>query len=238
MTEFETCPPGAHYMHGKAERKIKHVQDSFLKVMNNSKLSILQWETLGDQVANSVNNQPIAIGNIVEEVENLDILTPNRLILGRNNERCPTGNFDVTSDPRKIIQANSDIFKTWFECWLISYVPTLIKQPKWFNSDRDIKLGDVIIFLKSSKEFEKQYQYGLVKTVRVGKDNKIRKIEVEYQNHEESVKRCTVRGAGDIVVIHPADEIGISFELGAIARSSGYCNIHEVKQTENELLHN
>ena len=101
-------------------------------------------------------------GNIVEEVENLDILTPNRLILGRNNERCPTGNFDVTNDPRKIILANSDIFKTWFECWLISYVPTLIKQPKWFNSDRDIKLGDVIIFLKRSKEFEKQYQYGLL----------------------------------------------------------------------------
>lgn len=229
--EFETCPPGAHYMHGKVERKIKHVQDSFLKVTYNSRLSILQWETLGDQVANSVNNQPIAIGNIVEEVENLDILTPNRLILGRNNERSPTGNFDVTSDPRKIIQANSNIFKAWFECWLISYIPTLIEQPKWFNSDRDIKLGDVILFLKSSKEFEKQYQYGLVKSVKVGKDNKIRKIEVEYQNHEESVKRYAVRGTRDIVVIHPADEIGISFELGAIARSSGYCNIHEVQQT-------
>ena len=89
-------------------------------------------------------------------MENLDILTPNRPILGRNNERCPTGNFDVTSDPRKIIQANSDIFKTWFECWLVSYVPTLVKQAKWFNSYRDIKLGDVIIFLKSSKEFEKR----------------------------------------------------------------------------------
>ena len=142
VIEFEACPPGAHYMHGKVKRKIKHVQYSFLKVTNNSRLSILQWGTLGEQVADSVNNQPIAIGNIVEEVEILDILTPNRLILGRNNKRCPTGNFDVTSDPRKIIQANSDIFKTWFECLLISYVPTLIKHPKWFNSDRDIKLGD------------------------------------------------------------------------------------------------
>ena len=35
---FETCPPGAHYMHGKVECKIKHVQDSFLKVTNNSRL--------------------------------------------------------------------------------------------------------------------------------------------------------------------------------------------------------
>ena len=28
---FETCPVGAHYMHGKVERKIKHVKESFSK---------------------------------------------------------------------------------------------------------------------------------------------------------------------------------------------------------------
>ena len=28
---FETCPVGAHYMHGKVERKIRHGQESFLK---------------------------------------------------------------------------------------------------------------------------------------------------------------------------------------------------------------
>ena len=68
--EFETCPVGAHYMHGKVERKIRHVQESFMKTIDGSRLSMIQWETLGDQVANSVNNQPIAIGNIVEDVEN------------------------------------------------------------------------------------------------------------------------------------------------------------------------
>ena len=96
--------------------------------MKHKRLSMIQWETLGDQVANSVNNQPIAIGNIVQDIENLDILTPNRLILGRNNDRCPTGPLTVTSDPRKIIKANNDIFDTWFKCWLISYVPTLMRQ--------------------------------------------------------------------------------------------------------------
>ena len=29
--EFEACPVGAHYMHGKVEGKIKHLQESFLK---------------------------------------------------------------------------------------------------------------------------------------------------------------------------------------------------------------
>jgi hypothetical protein len=222
--EFETCPVGAHYMHGKVERKIKHVQESFLKVTTNCRLSMIQWETLGDQVANSVNNQPIAIGNIVDDVENLDILTPNRLLLGRNNNRSPAGSLIVTNDPRNIIKANNDIFSTWFKCWLISYIPTLLHQPKWFNSDRDTKVGDVVLFLKSNKEFDKQYQYGIVKNVKVGKDEKIREIEIEYQNHNEVVKRCTNRGCRDVVVIHPVDELGILFELGAVAKSIGYYN--------------
>ena len=29
---FETCPVGPHHMHGKVERKIRHVQESFLKI--------------------------------------------------------------------------------------------------------------------------------------------------------------------------------------------------------------
>ena len=59
---YEVCPVGAHYMHGKVERKIKHVKESFAKHLYNDRLSIIQWETLGDQVANSINNLPIALG--------------------------------------------------------------------------------------------------------------------------------------------------------------------------------
>ena len=43
---------------------------------------------------------PIALGNVVQDLENLDILTPNRLMLGRNNDRCPIGAITVTSDAK------------------------------------------------------------------------------------------------------------------------------------------
>ena len=55
---YELSPVGAHYMHGKVERKIRHIRDSFSKTLQNEKLSNIQWETLGDQVANAINNQP------------------------------------------------------------------------------------------------------------------------------------------------------------------------------------
>ena len=213
--EFETCPVGAHYMHGKVERKVKHVKGSFSKCIYNNRLSIIEWETLGGQVANSINNLPIAIGNIVQGRENIDILTPNRLMLARNNDRFPIGTLTVTEDIGKIVKRNTDVFNTWFKCWLISYVPTLILQPKWYQSDRDPKIGDVILFLKSEKEFERKYQYGIITDIKVSRDGKIRQVEVEYQNYSEKTKRRTNRGTREVVVIHPVEELGLLRELNA-----------------------
>ena len=211
--EFDTCPVGAHYMHGKVERKVKHVKESLAKSLQNHRLSIIQWESLGDQIANSINNLPIAIGNVVKDLENLDILTPNRLMLARNNSRSPAGAVLVSDDPKRIIQSNNEIFTTWFQSWLVSFVPTLMPQPKWFTSSADIHVGDVILFLKSDKEFEKLYQYGIIRNLKHGKDGLVREVVVEYQNYNENVKRLTTRGVRELVVIHPVDELGLVREL-------------------------
>ena len=217
--EYKPCPVGAHYVHGKIERKIQTIKRSFVKLMDKDRLSIMQWETLGQQVANSINNMPIGLQNKCEMLEHLDILTPNRLILGRNNNRNPTVPLKVTHDLRGIIESNDIIVKAWFEVWLTSHVPNLIEQPKWFVSDRDIRVGDVVLFLKSDKEFDRQYQYGLVITTVCGRDGLTRVVEIEYQNVNESQKRTTKRGVRDVIVIHPVDEVGILNELHELSNS-------------------
>ena len=216
-TDFEPCPVGAHYMHGKVERKIRDVRMLFSKHLQNHRLSIIQWETLGDQVANSINNLPIALGNVSQSLENLDLLTPNRLILGRNNSRCPSEKMLITENLGKIIQQNGEIFEVWFRAWLTSCVPNLMIHPKWFRSDIDPQVGDVVLFLKSDKEFEKLYQYGIICDTKRSRDGKIRQVDIEYQNHSEGVKRRTTRGTREIVVIHPYDELGLIRELNILA---------------------
>ena len=217
--EFQLCPVGAHYVHGKVERKIQTIKKSLakLKCIDN-KPSFLQWETLGQQISNSINNMPIGLGNKVDMLENLDILSPNRLILGRNNNRCPTAPLQIVPDLRRMIESNNKIFEVWFREWLTSYVPTLVEQPKWFLTERNIAVGDVVLFLKSEKEFDRQYQYGIVVKTAEGKDGVVRVVEVEYQNPNEKVKRVTTRGARDLVVVHPFDEISISQELAELAQ--------------------
>ena len=92
-------------------------------------------------------------------------------------------------------------------------MPTLLDQPKWFITDRDICAGDVVLFLKSDKKFDRQYQYGQVIAIIPSRDGLIRVVEIEYQNNNEDCKRVTKRGVRDVVVIHPIGEIGTSREL-------------------------
>ena len=54
----------------------------------------------------------------------------------------------------------------------------------------------------------------------MGRDGHIHVVEVEYQNHNEGVKRYTTRVVRDLVIIQPLDEPGINAELAEIA---GYC---------------
>ena len=92
-------------------------------------------------------------------------------------------------------------------------------QPKWFNSNTDLKIGDVILFLKSDKEFEKLYHYGLVQHLKHSKDGLVREVVIEYQNSNENVKRVTSRGVREVVVIHPVDELGIIRELNTLCQA-------------------
>ena len=125
----------------------------------------------------------------------------------------------LSQDVKKIIQQNSEIFQVWFKSWLVSYVPTLVDRPKWFETNSHISVGDIVLFLKSEKEFEHLYQYGMVSKLFPSKDGLIRSVEIRYQNHAENTERVTTRGIRELVVIHYVDEIGISQELYELAHA-------------------
>ena len=160
---------------------------------------------------------PLALGNSKSNTEALDLLTPNRLKMGRNNERSPEGCV-VVEHPDKILEENQKIFDCWFEIWLSSHVPKLVYQPKWFKSDENLKPGDVVLFLKDKASFALRYQYGMIHEVEPGRDNKVRKVTVRYRNHNEDFDRYSNRTARGLVVIHRIDETSIMDKIGEASR--------------------
>ena len=183
----------------------------------NIRLSLLQWETVAAEVANSINDLPLAVGNIESDFENMDLITPNRLRLGRNNVRSPTSPMIITNNPSKMLEENKRIFDVWFEAWLITHVPKLVDQPKWFCSDRDIKICDVVLFVKQEGALTSNYQYGMINQIEHGKDGRIRRAQVKYRNSNENVDIFTWRAVRQLVLIHPIDELSIMEELNIAA---------------------
>ena len=96
-----------HNYSGKVERRIRHIREY-------RKPSILQWETVSSEIANAINDLPLAFGNIFSDYKNMDLLTPNRLKLGRNNETGPVSPISITGNLSGIMRTNKKIFNSWF----------------------------------------------------------------------------------------------------------------------------
>ena len=155
------------------------------------------------------------IGNETDDLENLDLITPNRLKLGHNNERSPVGVIEVSDRYDRILQINSDIFTAWWEAWLTSAVPKLVPQPKWFRNDKHLQEGDIVLFRRNEGGIlAGEYRYGIVDEVHRSEDTNIRSVVIKYKNATEGFERTTFRAVRSLVVIHRIDEINIMEELG------------------------
>ena len=97
----------------------------------------------------------------------------------------------VVGNHLKVLEKNKKIFNVWFETWLISHVPKLMEQPKWFCSDRDVKISDVVLFTKNEGSVVNTYQYGMVYERELSRDELIRKVVIKYRNSNENIDRFT-----------------------------------------------
>jgi len=177
----------------------------------------LKFESLSAVIANGINNLPLALGDITGDFECMDLITPNRLLLGRNNERSPDGIMVHCENPTKIMKENEKIYDSWFEIWLLVHVPKLMRQQKWFESDI-VHVGDVVIFTKVDSVISKNYTYGMIIDLENGKDGLPRKAKIRYRNSNEEAFRETFRAVRGLVIIHRANESDIMTELGRMAK--------------------
>ena len=93
----------------------------------------------------------------------------------------------ITKSPEKVLFIHEKLFSTWFKCWLISHVPKLMYHPKWFQTDRVVKVGDVVLFLKQKNQLSSTYQYGMILDLSRSSDHKIRITTVRSRNNTEAV---------------------------------------------------
>ena len=74
------------------------------------------------------------------------------------------------------------------------------------------------MFLRTEKEYSRQYQYGNIQSIEPSRDGKIRTVNVRYRNSSEKKERETRRAVRELIIIHRIDEISIFQELDSAAK--------------------
>ena len=122
-------------------------------------------------MCSAINDLPLALGTLMSTFENMDLITPDRLKLGINNDRSPVSPLKVIRNLQNMLEENKKIYNPWSEAGLTSQIPKLMGQPKWFQSSRDVKICDVVLFVKKDGSLVSTYQYWMIHQLERSKDD-------------------------------------------------------------------
>ena len=220
---------GAHNANGQCERAIQEIKKILNTVYKGLKLDILAYETSFSWTCNELNNIPICIGSRYKDLDHLDLITPNRLLLGRNNRRAQSGcsTFDA---PHRVRDQIEEVYKAWWDAWKREKLVQFVPQPKkWDQTDYVPKVGDIAIFTREEQVYGKPvWRTGRVITLKDNPNGKY-SVELEYRVGEDPRAmevKTTWRATRSIAVVHKEGELELIDELNAAAKAA---DIHYIK---------
>ena len=222
--EFQTGPVAAHHTQGQVERSIQEIKKLFFNTYKGVEIDIMAYETAFSWVCNELNSLPLFLGSKYRNIDHLDLITPNRLLLGRNNRRALSG--CVTLDvPSRMMKQMNKVYDAWWEVWRTEKLQDFIpKASKWPKTDHNTKVGDVVIFKREKSEKDKKmppWRVGQVVRVEPDSDDLVRKIIIEYKNSGEEVFRETRRSARDVALLVPEGESSLADSLNQASKEAG-----------------
>ena len=204
--EVHAAPPKAHNFQGRVERKIGHIKVMLRKLNAFSFLnSFLMWETIFAIVCNAINDLPIC-RNSARSVTRpeYNILTPNRLLLGRSNARSQVGPFILPGSPSSMLERVQKVQEEFFRIFLKS-LHLFIPCPKWFKSDL-LEVNDIVVFFtqESFKVHSCSWHYAQVTEVHGNR------LTLRYFQGQQGSEKTIERQKRDVVRVASMEELNMS----------------------------
>ena len=221
--EYHVCAVGSHEGQGQVERSIREIKKIFNAVFKPFSLTIMQYSTAFYFISNELNSIPICLGSKYTNCDNLDLISPSRLLLGRNNHRSPVG-VVVADLPSKWMETMEGVaenwWKVWEQEWLLNLVP---KSKKWATGEPDLEVGNVVVFLKEGKEADigqTPWRIGFVHELHLSQDGVVREATLAYKVGDEKVYRYTKRSVRTLAVIHREHDVELFSQIGKAAQEA------------------
>ena len=209
-------PPSASHMGGVWERLVRSIKTILKMLVKEQLLSDESLLTLMAEVERVLNNRPLT--PVSDDPNDLEPLTPNHLLLQKSNESLPLGTFnekDCYSRRRwRQIQYLANIFWTR---WLKEYLPLLQVRQKWLKTQRNLKVGDIVMMSDPNSPRGK-WPLARVTKVYPGADGLVRSVQVRTANSyldRPVSKLCFLEETvDDCPVAESTDELGRGSSVG------------------------
>lgn len=181
--KWNFIPPASPHMGGSWERLVKSVKIAINAIFNERSVTEEVLQTVFIEAESIVNSRPLT--HVSLDPHELEALTPNHFLIGSSSgENTRLGIFhdsDLVSRKHwRIAQKLSDQF--WSR-WMKEYLPTLTRRSKWYNIQKPIQVGDIVL-IADPKEFRNNWPMGRVTAIYPGKDGIIRVVKIRTSSGE------------------------------------------------------
>ena len=169
-------PPTASHMGGIWERVIRSIRKILKALLGEQPVTEEMLRTFLTEVQGILNRRPLT--PISDDPKDLEPLTPNHLLLMRNNPNLPPGIFnkeEVYCKRRwRQVQYLAEIF---WKRWLKEYIPLLQERQKWLEPKRNLTVDDLVLVVDESTHRSK-WPLGRVVEIHHGRDGLVRSVKV------------------------------------------------------------
>ena len=198
--EWQFIPPGAPHFGGCWERLVRSVKTALNVMLKERHPTDLVLRTALCEVMNIINNRPLT--HLPDDPQDPEPITPNLLLLGRNNFMQYDHNFDESDLDCRAAYKHAQVYADRFwRKWVSAYRPELLKRQKWQDnrSYYEYKAGDLVMIVDETMH-RGCWPKGLVEKVIRGPDGKIRAVVV-------STSRSTFTRAISKIILLKANSV-------------------------------
>jgi hypothetical protein len=199
--EWTLVPTGGQHFNGQTERMIGLIKKQLWKTFEGKKLTHKKTLTVLAEAVQRINSRPLTWNPRPEG----EPLCAQDLMLGR----AKPGQVEVKFESgKKLTKRFENVQRTqqeFWKRWIEEVFPDKLRQSKWRQEKRDLKVGDVVL-RKNETVAGQTYKYAKVIKVHISTDGKVRAADIEYKLPGESVFRTTTRPIHKLVLVVPIEE--------------------------------
>ena len=170
-------PPLAPHLGGVHETMIKAAKKAIQAILGKADINDEEFTTAIIGAEGLINSRPLTYqsANPADDVP----LTPNHFLYGQvRGQFAPASCDESDFNPRKRWRRVQELVRHFWSRWMREWLPGLNTRRKWFQTHRDVQVGDVMLLI-SPNTTRGNWPLGRGIEVYPGQDGHVRVVKIQ-----------------------------------------------------------